>query len=102
LEEEVAEELLDVVEDSPALAYRLHDGGEVVVSQNHVGRLFGDFGAGHPHGDPDVGGLQRRCVVDTVSRHGDDLPVGLEGVDDLQFVLGRHSGVDRGFTYCLG
>jgi hypothetical protein len=102
LEEEVAEELLDVVEDSPALAYRLHDGGEVVVSQNHIGRLLGDLGAGHPHGDPDVGRLQGRCVVDTVSSHRDDLPVGLEGVDDLQLVLWCHSGVDRGFAYCLG
>jgi hypothetical protein len=99
---EVAEELLDVVEDSPALAYRLDDGGEVVVSQNHVGGLFGDFGAGQAHRDPDVGGRQCRCVVDTVSGHGDDLPVGLEGVDDLKFVLWCHSRVDRGFSSRLG
>jgi hypothetical protein len=85
--EQVAEDLLDVVEHPPALAYRLHDGGEVVVSQNHVGRFFGDLGAGHAHGNPDVGRLQSWRVVDTVSGHGDDLAVGLEGVDDLQRCL---------------
>ena len=47
--------------------------GEVVVGQDHVGGLAGDVGAGLAHRDADVGGLERRRVVDAVAGHRDDL-----------------------------
>src|SRR5690606_9035533 len=52
------EELADVGEDPPALPHCGDDGGEVVVGQGHVGRLFAHVGSGDAHGDSDVGGLE--------------------------------------------
>lgn len=47
-----------------------HDGLEVVVHQDHVGRLLADVGSRLAHGHADVGRLQRHRVVDAVARHG--------------------------------
>jgi hypothetical protein len=90
--QQVAQELADVGEDRPSLADGGHDGGEVVVGQDHLGRFFGDVGAGDAHGDADVGRLERGGVVHAVAGHGHDVAVGLEGVDDAELVLGRDRG----------
>ena len=37
--------------------------------------------------DTDVRGLQRRCVIDTVTSHGADLPMRLEGIYDLHLIF---------------
>ena len=42
-------------------------------SSTSDGRLAGHVGAAAAHGDADVGGLERRGVVDAVAGHGDDL-----------------------------
>ena len=68
--QQVAQELADVVEDHATLAYGGHDGGEVVVRQNHLGALLGHFGAGDAHGHADVRGLDCRGIVHTVAGHG--------------------------------
>ena len=44
-----------------ALAHGGDDRGEVVVGEDHVGRLLRHVGAGDAHGDADVGRLQRRA-----------------------------------------
>ena len=75
------------------LADRDHDRGEVVVGQDHVGRFLADVGPGHAHGDADVGRPEGGGVVHPVARHGHDVAVGLQGVDEAQLVLGRHAGV---------
>ncbi len=49
------------------------DRREVVVGEHHVGRLLRHVGAGDAHRDADVGGLERRRVVDAVAGHRDDL-----------------------------
>ena len=54
------------------------DGGEIVVSQNHVSRLPADVGPRSPHGNPNVGPLESHCVVRSVPRHGHYLTQGLE------------------------
>ena len=54
---------------APTLLHRLHDRGEVVVGEHHVGRLLGDIGAGDAHRDADVGRLERRRVVHAVAGH---------------------------------
>ena len=89
--QQVAQELLDVVEDHPALTDGSDDRGEVVIAEDHPRRLLGDLGAGDAHGHADVGRLERRRVVDPVAGHRHDLPVGLERVDEPQLVLGRHA-----------
>ena len=50
----------------------------------------------------DVGGLQRRRVVDAVARHRDHVAVGLQRVDDAQLVHRGDARVDRGVAYRLG
>ncbi|EXI65151.1 MAG: hypothetical protein AW08_03423 [Candidatus Accumulibacter adjunctus] len=89
-----ADELDDVVVDRPAFLDRPHDAGEIVVGQHHGGGFAGDIGSGDAHGDADVGGLQRRCIVDAVAGHGDDLATRLQRFDDAQLVLGRDAGED--------
>lgn len=100
--QQVAHELLDVVEDYAALA----DGADyrrvVVVAQNHAARLLSDLRAGDPHRDPDVSGLERRGVVHAVGHHGDRLAVGLQRVDDAQLMFGRDAGVDGDVLRPLG
>lgn len=57
-----------------------HDGLEVVVHQDHVGRLFADVGARLAHRHADVGGLQSHGVIHPVTRHGHHGADVLEGL----------------------
>jgi hypothetical protein len=54
--------------------------------------LFGHVGAGDPHGDADIGALERGRVVDAVSGHGDDVALALERAHDAQLVLRVDAG----------
>ena len=87
--EQVKHELADVVEDDAAL----FDGGrnrlEPVVAQHDCGGLLRHVGASSTHGDAHIRLSQRRCVVDAVADHGDDLAAHLQRRDDPQLVLGR-------------
>ena len=65
--------LHQVVVEAAAALDRGHDRGEVVVGEDHLGRVLGDLGAGDPHGHADVGAGQRRRVVHAVAGHGDDV-----------------------------
>lgn len=58
----------------------LHDFGEVIIHEDHVGSLFADVRARLPHGDADVRGFQRHGVVDSVPRHGHHGPSPLQGL----------------------
>ena len=40
------------------------------------------------HGNSDIGGSERRRVVDAVARHGDDMALALQLLDHLAFVFG--------------
>ena len=68
------------------------DAGEVVVEQDEVRGLLGDVGAVQPHGDADVGLLQRRRVVDPVAGDGDDLALLLQRFDEVHLLLGGDAG----------
>ena len=67
------DEAEDVGVDDPPLLDGADDGGEVVVGDDHVGRLLGDLGPLDAHGDADVGLLQGRGVVHPVAGHGHHL-----------------------------
>jgi hypothetical protein len=47
------------------------------------------------HEPDEEAGLERRRVVDTVAGHRHDHAVALQGIDEPQLVLGRHTRVDR-------
>ena len=72
---------------------RPHDALQVALQQRDAGALDGDVGAG-AHGDADVGGGERRCVVDAVAGHGDDAAFPPKLVDDGAFLVGQHLGLD--------
>ena len=86
--EQVIQILADIIEDAAPLFDRLHNTGEVIVGEHHVGGLFRDIGAGDAHRDPDIGGLERRRIVDAVAGHRHDLAAALEALDDPQLVFG--------------
>ena len=94
--EQVVDELEDVGVDDPPLFDGRDDRGEVVVGDDHVGRLLGHLRPLDAHRHADVGLLQGRRVVDAVAGHGDDLAAPLEGLDELQLVLRRDAGEDAG------
>ncbi len=91
----------EVVVDAAAFLDGGGDGGEVVVGQHDIRRLLGDGGTGDAHGDADVALLERRRVVDPVARHGHDLVVGLQGLDESELVFGRDAGENVGRTHHL-
>ena len=97
-----AQELLDVVEDAPALTHGVDDGGEVVVRQDHRGGLLGHLGSGDAHGHADVRSAQGRGVVDAVAGHGDRVALRLQGVDDPHLVLRGDARVHAGGGYGPG
>ena len=88
--------LLQIVENAPARADRFDDGGEIVIEQHQRGGFARHVGAAPAHGDADMGGFERRRVVDAVAGHGDDLAVGFERFDESEFLLRQHAGEDRG------
>lgn len=81
------------------------DRGEVVVLQDHVGRLLAHIRAGNAHGNAEVGLAQGRRIVHAVARHGHNVAApsarsGGEGMeeegkgplaalDDAKLLLGR-------------
>ena len=67
--EDVGKRLLQVIENPPALAHRLHDGREIVVEQHHRRRLAGDVGAAAAHRDADVSRFERGRIVHPVAGH---------------------------------
>merc|ERR1719334_1661412 len=89
--DQVADELLHVGIDSTALLNGSDNGGEVVVSKNHLRGRLGDSGS-TTHGNTDLSLLQGRGVVDTVSSHGGDLVHSLQVLDNLGLVERLHPG----------
>ena len=65
--EGVRDGFLQVVEDQSSLLDTGHDRGEVVIEQNHVGRLLGHVRTSDTHCYTDVGLLQRGWIVHTVT-----------------------------------
>ncbi|KAI3489876.1 hypothetical protein L1887_45969 [Cichorium endivia] len=84
--EQVRDDLLQVLEHESSETDALDDGAEV-AHEDEIGGLHGDVRARN-HGNTDIGGLERRSVVDTVTGHGDDASTVAQLVDDAQLLLG--------------
>ncbi|OIQ63472.1 hypothetical protein GALL_549870 [mine drainage metagenome] len=97
----VAHKLANVVVDAPALAHRFDDGGKVVVQQHQAGSLARHVGAALAHGNPDVGLLEGRRVIDTVTGHGDKLAAALQRLHDTDFLCRVDPGVNAHLAYPL-
>jgi hypothetical protein len=79
-----------------ALAHGLDDGGEVVIGQDHLGRLLLTSVPVMPMAMPMSADFERGGVVDAIAGHRDDVALRLQGIDDAQLVRGRDTGIDRG------
>jgi len=89
----VRDRLLQVIEDEATFLNTADDGGEVVVEEEHIGGVLGDIGA-TSHSNTDVGLLDGRGVVDTVTSDSDDVTEFLAGGDDEELLGGGGSGKD--------
>mmetsp|Transcript_21478 Transcript_21478/g.51111 ORF Transcript_21478/g.51111 Transcript_21478/m.51111 type:complete len:359 (-) Transcript_21478:643-1719(-) len=87
-------ELLDACVDGSPFLHGLHDGGEVVIGQDHLRRTLCHLRALDAHGHSDVRLVQRRRVVHAVTRHGRNLALALDTLHDLQLVLWLGPGED--------
>ena len=73
----------------------------VSARDDEVGGFAGHVGSTTADGDADVGGLERRRVIDAVAGHRDDVARRLESADDGEFVLGRDTREDCGLAQVL-
>ena len=83
----------DLVVDAAPDLDGVHEGAEVVVGEHHPRRLLGHLAAA-AHGDPDVGLLQGRGVVDRVTGHRHDQALLLHRAGQPQLVLGGDPAED--------
>ena len=74
----------------PWLRRRAGRSPEITLDQGDARALHGDIGPG-AHRDADLRLRQRRGVVDPVSRHGDNMPLGLQTRTTSPFCAGRTS-----------
>mmetsp|Transcript_20653 Transcript_20653/g.58795 ORF Transcript_20653/g.58795 Transcript_20653/m.58795 type:complete len:668 (-) Transcript_20653:1876-3879(-) len=88
------EHLAQVVPHDTSFADGDNDGGEVIISEDHLGGFTGDVGSFLAHGHTHVGSLEGRGIVDTVSGHAAHFSLGLEGLDDADLVLRGGTGED--------
>src|SRR5512143_2372189 len=100
--EYVGYELFDIGVDGPAFFYGRHDGGEVVVGEDHGGRLLCHVRAPHAHGNTNVRFFKRRRIIDAVAGHGDDFARFLQARNDPHLMLRRHPREDHLFPEEVG
>ena len=86
--------LAQVGKHAPPVAHRGDDRREIVVQQHQRGGFACDVGAPRAHRHADVGGLQRRRVVDAVAGHRHDLAAGPERLHQAQLLLGLDAAED--------
>merc|ERR1712212_326113 len=94
---EITDELFHVVVDGTTLFNSSPNGGEVVVSKHHLGGRLGD-GSSRTHGNTNLGLLQGRCVIHTITSHGRDLTQALEVLNNLGLVERLHTREETGLV----
>ena len=64
---------MDIPVDAPPLPDGIGDCGKAVIEQDHIRRILGNIRAAATHCHADIGGLERRSVIDPVPRHRGNL-----------------------------
>src|SRR5215207_1460722 len=70
-----------------------HDASQVAFEECHAGALHRDIGAG-AHGDADIRGGERRCIVDAIARHRNYATYGLIALDDRALLFWQDFRLD--------
>jgi len=90
-----SQEAADILESRAPLLDRSHDGGEVVVEQDEIGRLASDVRTAPSRGDADISLTACRSIVHDVSRHRHDMTTCLECTRDTELILWRDASDDH-------
>ena len=77
----------DVGKDPTAFDHSLLQHHQIFFQEDQIGRFLGDIDR-RIHGDPHVGGPQRRGIVDPVPHEAHHMPPALKGFDDA-LLMGR-------------
>ena len=91
---DIGECLAEIREDGPAETDATDDGGQAVIQENDVRGLARDVRAALAHRDADVGGLERRRVVDSVAGHDQHFTVRLERLHQRELLFRQDAGED--------
>ncbi len=86
--EKVDHDAADVGKDRSPLLHRADDGGEVVIGEDHLARLFGHVGAGDSHRHADISAFERGRIVHPIARHRNNMPERLQRLHDAQLMPG--------------
>ena len=74
-----------------------NDGGETVVEQHDLGRFARHVGAALSHRHANGGSFERRCVIDAIARHCNEVPTVLQRSNDADLLFGVDACVDTHF-----
>ena len=77
------------------------DGSKIIVHQHEIRRPACHIRSVHPHGNPDICRLQRRCVIHTVPGHRHRLSHRLVSLHDPYLMFRCHSGKYSEFLQTL-
>ena len=65
--------------------FQIRQLGNIVAHQNNVRCIYCNITAQSAHGNTDIGGFQRRCIVDTITDHADSFSFILNSGDIADF-----------------
>ena len=99
--EQVAQEFANIVENHTTFAHSSHNGREIVIRQNHLGRLLGHFRTRNAHSHTNIRGLHSWSIVHTVTGHSHNIALRLQRLNDAQLVFWCHASIHRYFCYSL-
>jgi len=89
--ESVSDRFLQVIEDETTFFDTIDNGAEVIIEQNHITSVLSDLRSA-THSNTDIGLLDSRGVIDTITSDGDDFSEVLASVDDQEFLRRSSSG----------
>ena len=85
--------LADISHGGAAKGARPSNPAQVAAQQGDARTFHGDVRS-RSHGDANVGLRERGSVIHAVARHGRDMPLGLQLLDDFAFLMGQDAGVN--------
>ena len=95
--EQIDDGIADIGIDVSSGRDRLDDRREIIIGQDHRSGILADFRSGDAHCDADIGLLQRRRIIDTVSGHRDQFALTLPSIDDADLMLWCDTRIDTHF-----